>query len=58
MREKHRDPEVPGERVPLVECFDGLARITLKELATTPFCEKMEPFRMLVLQDQEWLPVW
>ena len=27
--------EVPEERVPVVECFDGLARITSKELAST-----------------------
>ena len=33
MSEKHREPEVPEERVPVVECLDGLARITLKELA-------------------------
>ena len=26
-------PEVPEERVPVVECLDGLARITSKELA-------------------------
>ena len=31
--ENHRDPEVPEERVPVVECLDGLARITSKELA-------------------------
>ena len=28
-----REPEVPVERVPMVECHDGLARITSKELA-------------------------
>ena len=28
-----REPEVPEERVAVVECLDGLARITLKELA-------------------------
>ena len=37
MSEKHREPEVPEERVPVVECIDGLARITLKRLATTHF---------------------
>ena len=37
MREKRREPEVPGEEAPVAECFDGLARITLKELATTHF---------------------
>ena len=35
MREKRREPEVPGEEAPAVECIDGLARITSKELATT-----------------------
>ena len=33
MREMHREPEVPEESVPVEECFDGLARITSKELA-------------------------
>ena len=32
-----REPEVPEERVSVVECLDGLARITSKELATTHF---------------------
>ena len=35
MREKRREPEVPEEKIPVVECFDGLARITSKELAST-----------------------
>ena len=35
--EKHREPEVPEEKVPVVECLDGLARITSKELAITHF---------------------
>ena len=35
MSEKHREPEVPEEEVRVVECLDGLARITSKELATT-----------------------
>ena len=34
-REMRREPEVPEERVPVVECRDGLARITSKELAIT-----------------------
>ena len=33
MREVPREPEVPEEEVPVVECIDGLASITLKELA-------------------------
>ena len=35
MREMRRETEVPEERVPVVECLDGLARITSKELAST-----------------------
>ena len=37
MSENHREPEVPEGKVPVVECLDGLARITLKELAITHF---------------------
>ena len=37
MREKHREPEVPMEGVPVVESVFGLARITLEELAITHF---------------------
>ena len=39
MSEHHREPEVPEEKVPVVECLDGLARITSKELAITHFVE-------------------
>ena len=37
MGEKHREPEVPEEEVPVVECLDCLAMVTSKELATTHF---------------------
>ena len=37
MSENHRGPEVPEVRVPVVESRDGLARITLEELAMTHF---------------------
>ena len=37
MSENHREPEVPEEKVPVVDCLDGLARITLEELAITHF---------------------
>ena len=37
MSEMRREPEVPEEKVPVVECLDGLARITSKELAITHF---------------------
>ena len=35
MSENHRGPEVPEVKAPVVECHDGLARITLEELAIT-----------------------
>ena len=37
MKEKHRESEVPEERVRVVECLDGHARITSKELAPIHF---------------------
>ena len=37
MSENHREPEVPEEEVPVGECLDGLAKITLEELAITHF---------------------
>ena len=37
MSENHREPEVREEEVPVVECLDGLARITSQELAITHF---------------------
>ena len=37
MSENHRETEVPEEEVPVVECRDGFARITSKELAITHF---------------------
>ena len=43
MRENHREPEVPEEEVPVVECLDVPARITSKGTCTTPFCEKWHP---------------
>ena len=58
MSENHRGPDVPEERVRAVECCDGLARITLEELAITHFVEKVASSRMLVLQDHERLSVW
>ena len=37
MSENHRGPEVPKVKARVVECRDGLARITSKELAITHF---------------------
>ena len=35
MSENHRGPEAPEVKVRVVECRDGLARITLEEFAIT-----------------------
>ena len=43
MSENHREPEVPEEKVPVVERLDGLARITSKELAITHFVKSGTP---------------
>ena len=43
MSEKHREPEVPEAEVPVVERLDGLARITLEELAMTHSVKKWHP---------------
>ena len=43
MREMLREPEVPEEKVPVVECLDGLAKITSKELAITHFVKRWHP---------------
>ena len=40
MSENHREPEVPEEGLPMVECLDGLARITSEELAITHLVKK------------------
>ena len=37
MSENHREPEVPEPGIPAGERLDGLARITLEELAITHF---------------------
>ena len=43
MSENDREPEVPEEKVPVVECLDGLARITSEELALTHFVKSWHP---------------
>ena len=43
MRGMRREPEVPEARVPVVECLDCPARITLKGTCTNSFCEKWHP---------------
>ena len=57
-RKKHREPEVPEEKVPVVECLDGLARITSKELAMTHFVKGGTLQNACSTRHQEWLSVW
>ena len=57
MNQNHRGPEVPEVRVPVVECREGLARITLKELAITHFVEN-GTLQNACTTNQEWLSVW
>ena len=57
MSENHSESEVPEAEVPAVERLDGLARITIEELAITHFV-KSGISTMLVLQAQEWLQMW
>ena len=42
-----REPEVPEERVPVVECLDGPARITFRGTCNNSFCEKWHPLECL-----------
>ena len=39
----HREPEVPEERVPVVECLDAPAKDYLKGICTNSFCDKWHP---------------
>ena len=43
MRIMRREPEVPEERVPVVDCPDGLVRDHVKGTCTNSFCEKWQP---------------
>ena len=47
MSENHREPEDSEEEVPVVECRDGLARITLRGTCNNSFCEKWHPSECL-----------
>ena len=55
MSENHREPEVPDAEVPAVERLDGLARITLEELAITHFVKNGTPPECLYYKTNEWL---
>ena len=43
MSENHREPEVPEAGALVLERLDGLARITLEELAITHFVKNWHP---------------
>ena len=58
MSENHREPEVPEEEVPVVECLGGFARITSKELAITHFCERWHPPECLFYKTKSGCRFW
>ena len=47
MREMRREPEVTEEKVPVVECHDGITHFV-----------KNGTLQNACLVDQEWLSVW
>ena len=53
MSENHRGPEVPEVEIPVVECRDGLARITLEELAITHFVKRWHPPECLFYKNKK-----
>ena len=57
MREMRREPKVREAKKRVVECFDGFARTTSKELAPI-HSVKSGTLQNVVLQDQEWLQIW
>ena len=48
----NRGPEVPEVRAPVVECRDGLARITSKKTCNNSFCERWHPPECLFYKDK------
>ena len=57
MQQNERNASSPRGKVPVVECLDGFARITSKELAPI-HSVKMASSRMLILQVGEWMQLW
>ena len=53
MKEMRREPEVPEARVPVVECLDGHARITSKELAPIHSEKKWHPSECLFYKSED-----
>ena len=56
MREMHREPEVPEERVPVKECFGCPARITAKEPALFHSVKNVI-LQNACLQVREWMQI-
>ena len=56
--EMHREPEVPEARVPVVECLDGPARVTSKELAPIHSVINGILPECLFYKTREWLQIW
>ena len=58
MSENHRGPEVSEAEARVVERRDGLARITLEELAITHSVKDGILQNACSTKKQEWLPFW
>ena len=58
MSEKRREPEVPEEEVPVVECLDGLARITSKEFAPIHSVKRWHPPECLFYKTKSGCRFW
>ena len=48
----------PEERVPVVECLDGLARITSKGTCNNSFCERWHPPECLFYKNKNGCRFW
>ena len=55
---ENREPEVPEEEVPVVECLDGLARIALEELAITHSVKHGTPPECLFYKTKSGCRFW
>ena len=56
LQQNEREPEIPEEEVPVVECLDG-CKDYLKGTCTNSFCVKWCS-RMLVVEGEVWLQIW
>ena len=58
MGEMRREPEVPEARDPVVECLDGPARITSKELAPIHSVKDGILQNACFYKSEKWMQIW